>query len=463
MKPFLYRIENIVFLLLLLAVMVAVMLFMSCSDSYELSHTDVSFHIVEPDGLQQVAVKKATLKLTNLSTGTVTTLDRTDRLPLMEGIYDCNYTAEITYTAVNGDNEAATAEGTLTGKAENIEITGSQKTVNIETYLSAENNDFIFEEIFFSGTLRASGLQYYGDSYIKIYNNTDHVLYADGLAFCESRFKSTQYFDYSPDIRKDTFTVWSLYVIPGSGHDHPVMPGHSMILCDTGIDHTVANPNSFDLSHADFEWYDESTDPNYMDIDSETVPNLDKWYCYTNTFYVLHNRGFTSFALARIPIGKEEYLKKYKYTYYYTMYLPAGTFYKEQDAYKIPNAWIVDGVNCSVASERLWNILPPSVDAGWTYCGKTDKDESRYFRSIRRKLLSVNSDGTARLKDTNNSSDDFNAECIPSLIEQQHTAINAAGTKATTLTYDGVTPVANGSKASFSSHNLVRKRITTQK
>ena len=343
-------------------------------------------------------------------------------------------------TAHNANDETAQAKGRLTGKAENVQITGSSRQVQIETFLSADNDDFIIEEIFFAGTLRSSGLQYYGDSYIKIYNNTDHVLYADGLAFCESKFKSTQYFEYTPDIRKDTMTIWSLYVIPGSGTDHPVQPGHSLLLCDTGIDHRNANPNSFDLSAADFEWYDISTHPEHMDIDSETVPNLDKWYCYTESFYVLHNRGFTSYALARIPIDKAQYLKDYKYTYYYTMYLPAGTFPMQQDAYKMPNAWIVDGVNCSIEAKRLWNILPPSVDAGWTHCGKIDKDETRYFRSVRRKLQYLNADGTMHLQDTNNSTEDFNTECIPSIVELQHTAIDAAGTKATTVTYDGITP-----------------------
>lgn len=414
----------------------------ACTDfgSAGVQHTDTQLSVTTPEGVKDLQIVSQKVQVTNLSTGTTTTLTTLDNLTLPEGLYDMVYSADVTYTAQSSYNETAQAHGRLTGKAENVQVTGTTTHVKIDTYLSAETDDFIFEEIFFSGTLRSSGLQYYGDSYIKIYNNTDHVLYADGLAFCESKFKSTQYFEYSPDIRKDTMSVWSLYVIPGSGHDHPVQPGHSLIICDTGIDHRTANPNSFDLSAADWEWYDVSTRPDHMDIDSETVPNLDKWYCYTLSFYVLHNRGFTSFALARIPIDKLQYLKDYKYTYKYTMYLPAGTFPMEQDAYKIPNSWIVDGVNCSIEAKRLWNILPPSVDAGWTHCGKIDKDETRYFRSVRRKLQYLNADGTMHLQDTNNSTEDFNTECIPSIIEAQHTAIDAQGTRATTETYDGVVP-----------------------
>lgn len=413
----------------------------SCSDETELPVTAATISIAYPDNAADITVESQTLKLLNLTTGTTSTYSSISQLTLAEGIYDITYTASVTYTAENTDGETATAAGRLTGSAENVEITGTTAAVEITTYLMADNDDFIFEEIFFSGTLRQSGSQYYGDGYFKIYNNTDHVLYADGVAFCESKFKSTLYYDYTPDIRQDTFTIWSLYVIPGSGTDYPVQPGESLVICDTGIDHRNANPNSFDLSEADFEWYDVSTNASYLDIDSETVPNLDKWYCYTLTFYVLHNRGFTSFALARIPIDQQEYLADYYYTYEYTMYLAAGTFYMSQNAYKMPNDWIIDGVNCSVESSRLWNILPASVDAGWTHCGTIDHDKTRYFRSVRRKLEYLNDDGTMHLQDTNNSTDDFNTECIPSLIEQQGTAIDSDGTPASTLTYDGVTPI----------------------
>ena len=413
----------------------------SCSNDDVLAEVNPRLIIDYPSKVKNLKVVSEKILFINLTSGEKTNLTQSDNIRLVEGLYDCVYSADVTFE--NGEGSGAViSKGTLIGKAENISITKNGEKFQIETFLSAANEDFIIEEVFFSGTLRASGSQYYGDGYIKIFNNTDHVLYADGLAFCESKFKSVQYYEYSPDIRKDTFTVWSIYVIPGSGTDHPVMPGQSLLICDTGIDHRVANPNSFDLSKADFEWYDVSTSPSHLDIDSPTVPNLDKWYCYTLSFYVLHNRGFTSFALARIPknINKEQYLKEFLYTYYYTMYLPQGTFPMKQTGYKIPNTWIVDGVNCSVQSSRLWNILPPSVDAGWTHVGYTDHDKARYFRSIRRKLQFIDRNGVIHLQDTNNSTDDFNTECIPSLIEEQGTAISSDGTKASTLTYDGVIP-----------------------
>lgn len=414
--------------------------FFSCSDEPVVPTVEASIEIVRPEGIDDLQILKETVVFRNLSSGEEMRFDSTEGLAIPVGIYECSYEAEATYVNA-GDEESAVVEGRLIGNAESVQVTAAGFKLVLPVYLSVDKDDFIFEEIFFTGTRRASGSSYIGDTYFKIYNNTDHVLYADGLAICESKFKSTQFFTYTPDIRQDEMTVHAIYVIPGNGTEHPVAPGESLVICDTGIDHRISNPNSFDLSDADFEWYDESTNPSHTDIDSPTVPNLDKWYCYTQTVFIPHNRGFSSFALARIPIGKEAYLSDYYYDYEYTMYLPAGTFPMSGSAYRLPNEWIVDGVNCSVETDRQWNVLPPSIDAGWTHCGAMDSDENRFFKSIRRKMLYLTDDGIRVLKDTNNSTADFNPDCVPSLVEMQHAAIDASGTKAERVTYDGVQPV----------------------
>jgi hypothetical protein len=313
--------------------------------------------------------------------------------------------------------------------------------VVLNAYNNIESDDLIISEVFFAGTLQTSGNQYYGDDYVKLYNNTDHVIYADGLTFFESKFTTTEKYDYSPDIMNEAMTVQALYTIPGSGNDYPVQPGEYLLLADTGIDHRISNPNSFDLSNADFEWYDVSSNPNSLDIDGPTVTNLDKWYCYTLTYFMLHNRGFKAYGIARIPIDRDTYLKDYYYTYDYEMITAAGTFPMSQSSYRLPNEWIVDVVNCSVESNYAWCVCAPQLDCGWTYCGKINSDKTRFFRSVRRKMLYLNEDGNPVLKDTNNSSADFNPECIPSEIEIQGTAIDFNGTPCTTLTYDGVTPI----------------------
>ena len=424
------------------ALLVSALALSACSDDDQHPLATPSVVVSMPANLADVSVVSQSITLTNVTTGEVISLDSFDGLSCPDGVYDVNYRANVSYSVSEsmGDSVAVSrCSGVVVASANSVSFVGASSSLSLATSLLIDSDDFIFQEIFFTGTLRPSGSQYIGTQYFRIYNNTDHVLYADGLAFCESKFTSTLYFSYVPNIRADTMTVQAIYVIPGSGSDHPVQPGGSLIICDTGIDHRDANSNAFDLSNADFEWYDESSKAAYMDIDSPTVPNLDKWYCYTETIFVLHNRGFKSYALARIPAGlsKEDYLSEFYYTYDYVNSSAAGAFDMSASAYKIPNSWIVDGVNCSVESVRLWNILPASVDAGWTHCGTIDKDATRYFRSVRRKVDYITDDGIVKLKDSNNSSDDFNTECIPSLIEEQGTAIDAEGTPASSLTYDG--------------------------
>lgn len=299
-------------------------------------------------------------------------------------------------------------------------------------------DDLIIAEIFFTGTLQNSGNSYLGDDYVKLYNNTDHVVYADGLTLFESKFSTTEKYEHTPDIMATDMNIQALYTIPGSGRDVPVQPGEYLLLADTGIDHRVSNPNSFDLSHADFEWYDLSSNPKQMDIDSPLVPNLDKWYCYTLSFWMLHNRGFKAVGIARIPIDRDQYLTDYKYHYDYVNVTAAGTFDMSADAYRMPNEWIVDVVNCSIESKYVWNVCAPALDSGWTHCGSIDHDKTRYYRSVRRKMLRLNDQGNPVLKDTNNSTEDFNPDCIASEIELQGTVMNAQGELCTTITYDGV-------------------------
>lgn len=394
---------------------------------------NVNLEINIPENSDGINPGNVTVTFLNISSGKTTMTSSVQGTSLTKGLYDITY--EATATLPSG------ITGNLRAKKTSVELTSQNTVVAMNAFFTVATDDLIISEVFFAGTLQSSGNQYNGDDYVKLYNNTDHVIYADGLTLFESKFTTTQKYNYTPDIMDSAVTVQALYTIPGNGTEHPVKPGEYLLLADTGIDHRVANPNSFDLSHADFEWFDVSTKPSHLDIDSPYVPNLDKWYCYTLSFWVLHNRGFKAYGIARIPVDKETYLKDYLYSYDYEIISAAGTFPMSQSAYRLPNEWIVDVVNCSVQAEFQWTVTSPLLDMGWTSCGTIDKDKTRYFRSVRRKMLYVNEDGNPVLKDTNNSAADFNTMCIPSEIELQGTPIDLNHNLATTVTYDGVTPI----------------------
>jgi hypothetical protein len=408
----------------------------SCDDSLQSSLTTgtVQVALSVPEEVTEGTIVSEKFDFKNVTNGRTYSFTSRDNIELIIGLYDVDYEAQVQLQ--NG------AVSQMQAHAYSVQISQSATTtLRLEAYNNIAADDLIIAEVFFTGTLQSSGNQYLGDDYVKLYNNTDHVIYADGITFFESKFNTTDKYEYSPDIMSEAMTVQALYTVPGNGTEHPVQPGEYLLLADTGIDHRVTNPNSFDLSAADFEWYDVSSSPSNLDIDSPTVPNLDKWYCYTKTYFMLHNRGFKAFGIARIPVDSETYLKDYYYTYNYNMITAAGTFPMSQSSYRLPNEWIVDVVNCSVESDYAWNVCAPQLDCGWTHCGSINSDKNRFFRSVRRKMLYLNADGNPVLKDTNNSTTDFNGDCIPSEIERQGTAIDFNGTRATTLTYDGVTPI----------------------
>lgn len=269
-------------------------------------------------------------------------------------------------------------------------------------------SDFVIEEIYFTGSRTPENELYLGDRYIKLYNNSDEVLYADGLVIATTAFQTVDKQDYKPNIMDKAVAVNAVMVIPGTGKTYPVQPGSAIVIAESAINHKELNSQAINLTKADFEIVDaEDIDA----VDNPNVANLNALYGHI----VIHNRGFQSFVLARIPVTKENYLKDYTYDYTYKFVDGEFSFDLEDSAYKIPNEWVIDAVNLSVQSEFKWLVMAPSLDKGWTYCGKFDGDATRFGKSVRRKVLTTSAAGHRILKDTNNSSVDFDAEVSPSL------------------------------------------------
>ncbi len=420
-----FKVISLMFMLVLTA---------SCDDTLygSLDLVNVNVVVTAPHDIEVVSREHESVSFRNISNGSVAIYSPGDEIRLLPGLYDVGYSSDV----VLGNGASACLHALESGV-----VISSALTLRLDSYCIIDNDDLLISEIFFAGTLQPSGNSYYGDGYIKLYNNTGHTGYADGLVIFESKFLTTEKRAYTPDIMDEAVTVQALYQIPGSGTDHPVAPGAYFLICDVAMDHRQANPNSFDLSHADFEWYDESNKPGSMDIDSPLAPNLDKWYCYTQSVWLLHNRGFKAYGIARIPVGRDTYLHDNLYSFDYEIVTLAGNFPMSGTGYSLPNAWVRDIVTCSVASDYAWQVCSPALDSGYTWCGTVNNDKTRYFHSVRRKMVSLNADGHPVLQDTNNSAADFNAFVIPSEIEAQHSATDSKGTPATTVTYDGVIPI----------------------
>ena len=244
-----------------------------------------------------------------------------------------------------------------------------------------------------------------------VFNNSADTLYADGLILVEADLNSVQKYDLGDhDFRDRYFAVDAMYRIPGKGDEHPVAPGKALLIADNGMDHTAANSNSFDLSDADYEWYDVSSSAGATDVDNPAVPNMDKLYCYTYTIWVPHNQGHKSFGLARFPEGvtAEQYFAtdSLYLSYNYELVTSAGTFSQSKKSYVLPNEWIVDAVNMAPSETFQWLTFSDKLDAGYAYVAPTGSDVTRFGKAVRRKTKEI-TNGRRVLQDTNNSSDDF--------------------------------------------------------
>lgn len=372
-----------------------------------------------PANLENTVLSNATATLTNVQTKQVSTVDGAKFVKDGNGYkIMCNDLEQGTYNVVVTGHLDFTLNGVAGQKdfevtSENVMISETSHDLKMVVSTFTAQGGFVISEIFFTGTSTAEGKSYSGDQYIIITNNSDVTLYADSIAVLESAFLTTAKEDYTPDIMSTHFSVQACYMIPGNGKSVPVEPGQSLKLALNAINHKTEQPNSIDLTDADFEFFDESSIPSFTDVDGE-APNLDKWYCYTATIYQFHSRGFNSLAIAKMQTSKEDWLENYVYDATYMFVF--GDFSKEMTKsgiYKVPNAWILDGVNLSVESVREWNVLDASIDAGWTYCGKVDRDETRFDKSVIRKQ-----DASGKYIDTNNSTNDFTPEAPASLLNK---------------------------------------------
>ena len=176
-------------------------------------------------------------------------------------------------------------------------------------------------------------------------------------------------------------------------------PGETILIADQAINHQETNALSFDLSNADFEWYDE-TEKN-LDIDNPDVPNMERVYCNTKTVWIPNSQGNKVFGLAFISTDDEEYLEKYVYDYSWIQVDADVEKEMSGSCYMVPNDWIVDCVTFSPSTQYKWNITSSSLDAGYVSIGKTGADKDRLGKSARRKVQ----DG--KFVDTNDSSNDF--------------------------------------------------------
>lgn len=391
---------------ILLAASVAA--FSSCSDDDDIAMSTVEVSTTIDTAIEGVQITEGIYTFENVNTSVKTDVAypalSTD---LVDGLYNVTFIGKGNYTL-----DGTLVDVDIQGVAQNVVVAGGACKLEMNVHvLNIGDPDFVIAEIFLPGTYNEAGKQYNGDQYVRIYNNSDKVLYADGLVFMESQFTTnTKYESVDPDIMNEAIAVQSVVVVPGNGTEHPVNPGESFIICDNAINHKEANPNSIDLSSAAFEWYFESK----QDVDNPAVPNLDIYYCYTKTIWLLNKQGNRAYAIGRLPQGvsKDDYIANYTYDFTYVM--QNGTVSKPQSKYRFPNDWVIDAMNVGATNEWQWNVTSSLLDMGHTYIGENNTIAENIGKCIMRKTAYKDGERDV-LQDTNNSTVDFTPAATPSL------------------------------------------------
>ena len=288
--------------------------------------------------------------------------------------------------------------------------------------LAPKPGELLIEEVYFTGSLIEGTTSSAADKYIRLTNNSDHLVYVDRVMFCKNYMDgfitNVGAFSTYPTLDTEGIAVTDMYVIPGSGEDYPVLSGESIIIAIDAQNFSEENPNAFDLSKADFEFNDGVIDVE--DSDNPDVPDMIVWFkqLHSNTYF--HNRGYESYAIVLPPAYEtaETIMTNHHWTgtriWDWTSPYNGENYHFEydiadEDAFLIPAEWVLDAVNCTTEDTFYRNPWGAAFDAGWTHAGDFDGDISRFGKSVRR--LSV--DG--KLVDTNNSTNDFIPNATPTL------------------------------------------------
>ncbi|WP_025125904.1 DUF4876 domain-containing protein [Myroides odoratimimus] len=257
----------------------------------------------------------------------------------------------------------------------------------------------VFKEIFYAGTAPF----YFRNQFYEIYNNSDQVIYLDQVYFATiAPTKATTQKPIWPAEDQDKFVYTErIWKFPGSGTDYPLLPGESCVISQFAANHKLEryNPNSpLDATISEFEFNMEN--PNFPD-----QPAIDMEHIYYNGKAVkgsapqyltsVFGGAFVLFSIPEDkiydPINNLQLQAKDASSSLNTIYA------------KIPINYVLDAVEAGDNENMIVGKRMPSVlDAGMTYVGATYNS-----KSVVRKKISENADGTPILQDLNNSSEDF--------------------------------------------------------
>lgn len=391
-------------------------------------------------------LKDTEIKFTNLSNGLITNLkaDETGAVSL-DKIAPGNYDIEAVLIISAADYQNYTSIATQTEvvfngvlKSQNIIQSSNELKIVLNT---GRLGDWIFKQIHYAGSHASNGAVF-RDQFIEVYNNSNEVLYADSLYIVQAYgstskltaidvstgfFQSTsKQYDWTKSIgmnnsKANTDYVYSknIWMIPGSGKDHPVQPGNSLIIAANALNHkvpfvgadgktvTVKDPSlTIDLSNADFEIYlgnYPGISPLGSDVDNPNVANMINTSIISGRDLILDATGREALFLFKTNRPQSEWKRT-----------PAPDKLEINTTtdlyYQIPNSEVLDAVDIQppLETNRVPKKFGSTLDATFTFVSKGQYSSQSLIRKTGKTV-----NGRVILKDTNSSANDFTELDIP--------------------------------------------------
>lgn len=276
-----------VLILSLAAAMVTGFTVTSCSsdDDFGKSVSQTGVLTMNFTGEEIATYKTLDISIKEINTGAVTefTIQNTNAhsLELPFGSYNITVNGTVIKTDSEQINVGATAVTDIKVNATNITIPLLAKRFG---------NDFIIEEVFFTGVRTSDNKNYNSSRYFKITNNTDKDLDAANLIIGQSNFLTTSNDNPTPYNANDYFPVKGVMILKSSS-PKIIHPGDFIVVADNAVDHSQNTSTAYNLQNADWEF--PSTNPSLGQVDNPSVPNVDIIFTtmgFPDMFF-LHNRG----------------------------------------------------------------------------------------------------------------------------------------------------------------------------
>lgn len=377
----------------------------ACKDDIEnIQFVDYTLQVVLEDAsrFENINLKGLTVIVTNVNTNNsfsfVTNEKGQVSFTNLIGVYNTNIEGRVTVEYKDDNGKLIQSSIRVGGTLDNEFFTVGKDLKDVNLKIKIENKGWVIKEMYTASTTTLNGGSLRFDQFIEIYNNTDSVKYADGMVIGETRHQTTSGENiYAKDMDEKTY-LWTFYAIPGKNGEKnvPVEPGKSIVIAPQPIDHRENNSIDLRPPVSDYQWFDAYGSGQFS-IDVPDVPNLERYYSYSLSVWVVTVQMNRGFAIVQLPEGvdMETFVDENLDTRLNTAGNPVISV-------GVPNEYILDAVELGYRDKFYKKSLFASLDQGRAYTLATYNG-----KSIRRKIEEIKPDGRIVYKDTNNSSYDF--------------------------------------------------------